>query len=316
MKKIKQKKDVALLNIKNVLRFLNYQVTYLKYSKIYCDILKSIQIRPCFTTHYWLYLVKRVLIMNQLFKNIPIVIALVICMSGYVSANGPDEKGNLKKERKTASDVEYFETHVNELFHECALLNKMSYQLFKKAVIGYYNMKRENLLKGHLLTIIDFRQSSDQERLYIIDMDKRELIERSLVAHGKNSGNKYPVSFSNVPESNKSSIGFYVTAETYIGENGLSLKIDGKDFPFNTNVRKRNIVIHGCDYVSDEEIKKNGLVGKSEGCPALPWDNYKDVINMIKGGNCLFIYSSDPLYQSYSSFMNFRGAVSYYISEI
>ena len=108
-------------------------------------------------------------------------------------------------------------------------------------------------------------------------MNKKELVLRSLVAHGKKQWKKYPVSFSNVPQSNKTSIGFYVTAETYTGENGLSLKLDGIDFPFNTNVRMRNIVIHGSDYVSPKEIKENGFIGQSEGCPQFhTLNNYKD----------------------------------------
>ena len=253
--------------------------------------------------------------MNLVLKNIALILVL-LCTGVAIAADPPTETDKPKKESRSVSAMDHFESHVKSLFYDCGLLNQMSYRLFKKAVIGYYNMKRENLLSGHLLTVIDFRQASNQERLYIIDMEERKLIRRSLVAHGKNSGGKYPVSFSNTPESNKSSIGFYVTAETYYGENGLSLKIDGKDFPFNTNVRKRHIVIHGSDYVSQEEIEKQGFIGQSEGCPALPWNNYKEIINTIKGGHCLFIYSSDPLYQNYSAFMNFKGALSYYISSL
>ena len=186
--------------------------------------------------------------MNLGLKNIALILVL-LCTSVAIAADPPTETDKPKKESRSVSAMDHFESHVKSLFYDCGLLNQMSYRLFKKAVIGYYNMKRENLLSGHLLTVIDFRQASNQERLYIIDMEERKLIRRSLVAHGKNSGGKYPVSFSNTPESNKSSIGFYVTAETYYGENGLSLKIDGKDFPFNTNVRKRHIVIHGSDYV-------------------------------------------------------------------
>ncbi len=235
-----------------------------------------------------------------------------ICL--YAGPGGPDEKNEQKKEKRSINLKEHFNDHIRDLFNTCDLLNKISYSVFEKAVIGYYNMKNEGKLKGNLLSILDFRQASNEERYYLIDMGNKALIMRSLVAHGKNSGKKYPVSFSNVPQSNKTSMGFYVTAETYKGENGLSLKLDGVDFPFNTNVRMRNIVIHGSDYVSPQEIEENGFIGQSEGCPALPLNNYKEIINMIKGGNCLFIYTSDPLYQNYSSYLNLNSALSYYIS--
>jgi len=240
---------------------------------------------------------------------------LLICNAfSYAGPGGPEEKDARNKDTRSINLKTHFNQHIKDLFNSCELLDKMSYSVFKKAVIGYYNMKKEGKLKGNLLSVLDFRQASNEERFYLIDMNKKELVLRSLVAHGKNSGKKYPVSFSNVPQSNKTSMGFYVTAETYTGENGLSLKLDGIDFPFNTNVRMRNIVIHGSDYVSPKEIKEKGFIGQSEGCPALPLDNYKKIINMIKGGHCLFIYTSDPIYQNYSSYLDMNSAISYYIS--
>ena len=242
------------------------------------------------------------------------IFLLIFNNSLYAGPGDPDEKNEQKKEKRSINLKEHFNDHIRDLFNTCDLLNKISYSVFEKAVIGYYNMKNEGKLKGNLLSILDFRQASNEERYYLIDMGNKALIMRSLVAHGKNSGKKYPVSFSNIPQSNKTSMGFYVTAETYKGENGLSLKLDGVDFPFNTNVRMRNIVIHGSDYVSPQEIEENGFIGQSEGCPALPLNNYKEIIDMIKGGNCLFIYTNDPLYKNYSSYLNLNSALSYYIS--
>jgi hypothetical protein len=126
---------------------------------------------------------------------------------------------------------------------------------------------------------------------------------KSLVAHGKNSGVNYAESYSNQRYSNKSSLGFYVTGETYTGKHGYSLRLKGLESGINDNAYKRAIVIHPAKYVSREFINKFGRLGRSYGCPAIPLENHGEIINMIKGKTCLFIYYPDSFYLSTSSYL-------------
>ena len=133
--------------------------------------------------------------------------------------------------------------------------------------------------------VIDFKQHSSKERFYIIDMESGR-VETYLTSHGKNSDpdhDGYATKFSNVPDSLTSSLGFYLTAETYYGSNGYSLRLDGLSST-NSNARARAIVIHGADYVQADGKK----IGRSYGCPALEQRYHQAVINQMKGGTLLF----------------------------
>jgi len=130
----------------------------------------------------------------------------------------------------------------------------------------------------------------------VIDLERKVLLYKCYVAHGKNTGDNYANSFSNQSGSSESSLGFFITAETYFGKNGYSLSLDGIETGINDNARKRSIVIHGADYVSIEFINKYGRLGRSWGCPALPVGLSKEIIDCIANGSCLFIYGNDDEY--------------------
>lgn len=180
----------------------------------------------------------------------------------------------------------------------------LTIEAFSNAYIGYRQLLHENIVeKKNILTIIDFNKSSKEERFFIIDISKQSVIHESLVAHGKNSGWDIPTSFSNIPNTNKSSLGFYLTGETYVGKHGLSLKLDGLEEGINDNARKRHIVIHEADYVSDEFVNKIGRLGRSFGCPSLPDENYNQVINLIKNKSLLFIYAEKDFYFDMSNYL-------------
>jgi len=168
------------------------------------------------------------------------------------------------------------------------------------AMQGYNHM--EHLKKKNLLTIIDFSKPSTEKRFLVIDLEHKQLVYHCLVAHGKNSGENRAISFSNQARSLKSSLGFFMTAETYSGKHGYSLRLDGLEKNINDNARSRDIVIHGADYVSQPFIKKQGRLGRSWGCPALPIELSKEIIDMISGGSCLFIYGNG--YQENSGFLD------------
>jgi hypothetical protein len=176
---------------------------------------------------------------------------------------------------------------------------------FEYAWRGYHNLLHKRMIrKRSVLSIVDFSQSSCSKRLYVIDVRHKKLLYRTYVAHGQNSGEEYASSFSNEPDSYKSSLGFYVTQWTYIGHNGLSLKLNGVDSGYNDMAAKRNIVLHGSTYVSDRYMQEFGTLGTSLGCPAIPSAVSGRIIRTVKGGSCLFIYHPTPQYLDNSSVIN------------
>jgi hypothetical protein len=189
----------------------------------------------------------------------------------------------------------------HQLWIDCKLEGVISFDIFNKAVTGLHQIEKP--VKKNIVSIIDYTRPSTDVRFFVIDIELKKLLYKCLVAHGKNSGDLYAKSFSNDTESLKSSLGFFLTAETYSGNHGYALKLDGLEKNINDNARVREIVIHGADYVSDEFIKKYGRLGKSWGCPALPVDISKEIIDKISGGSLLFIYSDDTYYNRNSAFL-------------
>jgi hypothetical protein len=163
-------------------------------------------------------------------------------------------------------------------------------EIFTKALKGFYLLKEKGLVQKNILTLIDFSLSSNTKRLWVIDLTTNTILYNSLVAHGRNTGDEFANSFSNAAESFKSSLGFYATGESYKGKHGQSLRLDGLEKGVNSNARNRAVVIHGANYVSDAFIKNNSRLGRSLGCPAIPEELTKEIINTIKDKSCLFIY--------------------------
>jgi hypothetical protein len=178
------------------------------------------------------------------------------------------------------------------------------FECFSKALQGFNRLKQEGKIKKDILTLIDFSKSSNTKRLWIIDMATQTVLYNTLVAHGRNSGDEYANSFSNAGSSNKSSLGFYATGEIYVGKHGQSLRLDGLEQGINNNARNRSVVMHAADYVSDSFIKMHHRLGRSQGCPALPANLTKEVINLLKGKSCLFIYHPSQSYTSASKLLS------------
>ena len=191
--------------------------------------------------------------------------------------------------------------HVQNLYNECGLGSKLSYKVFFTAITGYYNLKYEQKLLGDKLVIVDFRQSSLEERFYVIDLLTKELLYKTLVAHGKNSGGSYAFKFSDKKGSYQSSLGFYITTTTYDGCNGQSLYLKGIDDGYNTHAEERLIVVHSAKYVKKEDM------GHSKGCFALSMKDAKFIIPLIKDGTCIFAYAT--YYQS--RYLNKDKAIKY-----
>ena len=180
----------------------------------------------------------------------------------------------------------------------------MPFTAFEYAYRGWTELKDSIDLDDHIITVIDFSQPSTKKRFFLIDLKAKKVLYQDYVAHGKNTGELMAENFSNRPNSNQSSLGFYKTAETYHGKHGLSLRLDGLEKGINDKARQRAIVIHSAWYTTDSFIRKYGRLGRSFGCPALPAENYKPIINLIKEGTLLFIYYPDLGYLSDSDILN------------
>lgn len=190
---------------------------------------------------------------------------------------------------------------VIDLYTNCNLEGKLNFNILERALDGYDTFKLSN---KKVLSIIDFSKSSTVKRLFVIDIQNKKLLFHTHIAHGKNSGLNIPTKFSNRIGSLQSSLGFFRTAETYTGKHGYSLILDGLEKGINDNARRRSIVIHGAKYVSKNFIDKNNRLGRSWGCPAVSEKIAKKIIDVIKGGSCLFIYSDNKDYQDKSFAFN------------
>lgn len=218
--------------------------------------------------------------------KIILVIQLIASLNGYI--------GN-KFQDTGKSDIQI-------LYKECGLKDVLTYDIFELAVSG--QRKISGINNNKILTIIDYSKPGTTERFYVIDLAKKKILYKTLVAHGKNSGENSAVSFSNDSGSLKSCLGFFLTGETYNGKNGYSLMLDGLEPGINDNSRMRSIVIHGAGYVSQDFINKYGRIGRSWGCPALPENISKEIIDTISKGTCLFIYGNEPDYIRNSKIIN------------
>lgn len=180
----------------------------------------------------------------------------------------------------------------------------ISQSAFQHAYLGYMKLKPQHKFSSEILSLVDFNKDSDEKRFYLIDLRSKKVLYKEYVTHGRNTGLLSADNFSNVMSSKKSSLGFYKTAETYHGKHGLSLRLDGLEKDINDRARDRAIVIHAADYACESFIKEHGRLGRSFGCPALPAENYKAILDIIKEGTLLYIHSSKSDYLKVSAVIN------------
>lgn len=217
------------------------------------------------------------------------LLPLIIGALFLIASATPVEKGEPVSPTQETTPID----SCCQLYQDLGLEGKIDQDIFRTAYNGYQQIQGR---KRQILTLIDFTKPSNEKRLYVIDMDQRKLLYESVVAHGRGSGDLYATTFSNRPNSHQSSLGFYLTAETYQGNNGYSLRLDGLESGLNDNARSRAIVIHGARYANPSVCSGGNRLGRSFGCPALPEALNKPIIDTIKGGSLLFIYAEDPTY--------------------
>ena len=175
--------------------------------------------------------------------------------------------------------------------------------LYQKACLAYDKARKDGRATRSRLVVIDYSRPSTEERLWVFDLERQTLLFKELVAHGKNTGDNTARHFSNVPGSLQTSVGVFVTDDVYRGKHGKSLRLDGLEAGFNDKARERAIVIHGADYVDDSSAFKQGRLGRSWGCPALPTAVAPTIIDAIAGGAVVFAWGDDKAWLARSTFL-------------
>lgn len=204
------------------------------------------------------------------------------------------------EETPIASTPAPHEIDSQQLFEEMQLGGVVNFLAFRQAITGYNQIEQKS---KPILTLIDFTKASTEKRLFVFDLQKRQMLYASVVSHGRNSGENYATSFSNEVGSYKSSLGFYLTDNTYQGKNGYSLILNGLEKGINDRARERAVVMHGAAYANPSVAAGGGRLGRSFGCPALPQALTAPIINTIKGGSVLFIYANNKEYTAKSSIL-------------
>jgi len=226
----------------------------------------------------------------MIYKIYPALLFLILSF-GTDSKNTHENKTviskSIAKAEKPALDIRV-ENIYNSLDSNNFRLPEL--KIFSEALKGFYILKEKGIVHKDILTLIDFSMSSNVKRLWVIDLATNTILFQSLVAHGRNTGEEFASEFSNRNSSFQSSLGFYATGEIYQGKHGASLRLDGLEKGINDNARKRAVVIHGADYVSDSFIQQHKRLGRSQGCPALPVELNGQIIEIIKDKSCLYIY--------------------------
>lgn len=238
--------------------------------------------------------------MNKPLKNLSLILICLAVSLLHLSFGNKEAAGTIAAQKSSMASGKLSD---GISIYDSLLLDQsgLSREAFDNAKKGWDKLRSQGkLVNESLITIVDFSQSSNNKRLYILDMENYKVLFNTLVAHGKNTGKEWATRFSNRLSSYKSSPGFYVTGQTYMGSNGYSLKLDGMERGINDKALERAIVMHGADYVDESYISSLGFIGRSHGCPAVPARQAKSIINTIKDGTCLYIHVPDQKYLSHS----------------
>jgi hypothetical protein len=224
---------------------------------------------------------------------------LLLAASLALPTSASTPKSNTKAPRSVSDEVrrtQYmaaFEQHVLTSYAQARLsAYAVPVDVYREALLGYYSLRQSGQANTSrpVLTIIDYARPSSQKRMWVIDMKNKRVLYHTLVAHGRNTGGNVAETFSNREGSEMSSLGFYVTGQTYEGRHGLSLKLNGKDAGYNTNAATRAVVVHGADYVNEDFIRQHGRLGRSQGCPALPVSQSTPIIRVIQKGTVVYAH--------------------------
>jgi hypothetical protein len=235
-------------------------------------------------------------------RKIVFLLSFLIFSGGVASAINPD----VGHRRANTRVSKYIDGVYAQLKYKRGM-KRMKIETFRRAYYGYLNLVEHGKVRNRrYLTVCDFSLSSNTNRLWLIDTRTKQVVINTLVAHGSRTGEEFARYFSNISESHQSSLGFYVTRNTYSGKNGYSMRMDGVDGGFNNKALSRDVVMHGADYVSYAYARANKRIGRSWGCPAVARNMAAPIIDKIKNGSVLFIHHPSKQYLRRSYWLNNR----------
>ena len=225
----------------------------------------------------------------KLFKSILTLIFYFIFSSLLFAEINFSNNFNLNIKKKF-SDLE-----IKTMYRDLSLNDKVSFSCFNNAMHGLEKIEDLEIFdnsNNNLLVMVDYTKPSTEERLFIIDLRKKQLLISSLVTHGRGTGDLYATKFSNKNNSYSTSSGFYLTGNIYNGKHGESLELYGLEKGKNDNAKKRTIVMHSAYYANKAFAEKYGRLGRSKGCLVLPTDLNAKIINLISGGVVLYVHTN------------------------
>lgn len=180
-----------------------------------------------------------------------------------------------------------FDEHVKNIAKNTHLDQKV----IRLALEGYQYAAVHTQIKKNVLTIVDYSQPSRVKRLYVIDLNTDQLLMNIWVAHGRNTGNVISTNFSDLPNSKESSVGVFVTGNTYVGHDGEAMILKGLEKNINDNAESRHLVVHAAAYVSEEFLQATGRMGRSFGCLAVNPADLNEFLSLTKNGSVIFSYA-------------------------
>jgi hypothetical protein len=234
--------------------------------------------------------------------RIPVAIAVSLLTSGILAAAaGSATVSAAESSSAAAASAKWIETTARAFEGAQALDGAVLRLALNAAVCA---REAGAVANERLLTVIDYSKASTEPRLWVLDLDRSRVLFEELVAHGQGSGDNFATRFSNEDGSHQTSLGLFRTADTYVGTNGYSLRLDGLEPGVNDRARERAIVMHGAPYVSTASLKALGRLGRSHGCPALRPAIARTVIDTIKQGSLVFAYYPNQQWLNGSRFLN------------
>lgn len=175
----------------------------------------------------------------------------------------------------------------NALFEALCLDGELKEDVFAAC---YERMERKGI-RSRVVAIADMTQPSTAKRLYVIDLERQVLVLRTYVAHGQGSGELMATHFSNREGSHQTSLGLYrVGAEIVSPKHGAALLLHGLERGTNCQALKREVIMHGADYVSESFVKEHGRLGRSWGCPAVSRADMPRMLELLAEGALLYIH--------------------------
>ncbi len=226
---------------------------------------------------------------SMVLKSLPVLL-LVGCVNVDTPKAHVGEKIDIESDKVTLEVAPKVAPHKEfspkELYSALSLEGQLDYLAFKEA----FRVAKHSQYSNGKFAVIDFTKHSAEKRLFLFDLAKGKLLSHTYVSHGVLSGGAYAKEFSNRKGSNMSSLGHILGAETYIGRNGYSLRLDGMTVGLNDNLRSRYISLHPSSYATQEHIQVNKMLGRSDGCFAVPPSESKMLIDSLANGGIIYAY--------------------------